>query len=103
MIALEGGTFDKEYRDNRIAKDIAPYWDDVGTQLGVKHLNNIKTNNNPTEHKFKEMLLRWLNKQTCSKREVYMRLYEALVDIELLASAENFKKKVNKVLNFVID
>ena len=82
--------------------DIAPYWDDVGTQLGVIHLEGIKDTNNPTEHKFKEMLRRWLKKQTCSNREVYMKLYEALVDIGLMAPAEEFKRKVNKALNFYI-
>ena len=101
-VALDRGTFDEEYKDNRIARDIAPYWDDVGIQLDVQHLNNIKTNNNPTEHKFKEMLQTWLKKQTCSKREVYMKLHKALVEIELIAPAEQFKIKVNKVLNFVI-
>lgn len=101
-VALDRGTFDEEYTVDRIARDIAPYWDDVGIQLNVKRLNNIKANNNPTEHKFKEMLRTWLSKQTCSKREVYVKLHEALIDIELIAAAGKFKEKVNKVLNFVI-
>ena len=101
-VALDRGTFDQEYTDDRIARDIAPYWDDVGIQLGVRHLNGIKTNNNPTEHKFKEMLQTWLSKQTCSKHEVYVKLHEALIDIELIAAAGKFKDKVCEVLKIVI-
>ena len=100
-IALDTGKFKEHYPDHKIAKEIAPHWDEVGIQLGIKHLNNIKITNNPTYHKFKEMLLEWLEKQTCSKREVYVKLYEALTEIQLNAPAEEFKKKVNKVFNFM--
>ena len=47
------------------------------------------------------MLLKWLEKQTCSKCEVYVKLYEALTEIQLNAPAEELKKKVNKVFNFM--
>ena len=49
--------------------------------------------NNPTSHKFKEMLQGWLHKQTCSKREIYVKIYEALKSIELNAAAEEFREK----------
>ena len=92
-VALDRGTFETEYPYDKIAKSIAPYWDDVGIQLGVKHRENIRLTNNPTAHKFKEMLRRWLDEQTCSKREIYVKIYEALIGIELIAAAEEFKKK----------
>ena len=56
-------------------------------------MENIRLTNDPTTHKFKEMLRRWLDKQTCSKHEIYVKIYEALIGIELIAAAEEFKKK----------
>ena len=50
--------------------------------------------NNPTSHKFKEMLWRWLQKQSCSKCEICKKIYEALIGIELNAAADEFRKKV---------
>ena len=82
-----------EYPYHKIAKNIAPYWDNVAIQLGIMHWNNIKLTNNPTSHKFKEMLRKWLHKQTCSKREIYKKIYEALIGIELIEAAEEFRKK----------
>ena len=102
-LALDKGTFKEDYRDHRIAKLIASYWDTVGIELGVAHLSNIKTIDNPTEHKFKEMLLDWLNKQTCSKREVYVKLHKALLQLELNTAAKKFKEKVNEAFHFDID
>ena len=102
IIALDKGTFKEDYRDNKIAKLIAPYWDDVGIQLGVAHLRGIMNINNPTEHKFKEMLLNWLDQQTCSKREIYVKFHKALIEIQLITPAENFKEKVYQALNFYI-
>ena len=39
------------------------------------------------------MLQGWLHKQTCSKGEIYKKIYEALIGIELIAAAEEFRKK----------
>ena len=39
------------------------------------------------------MLRKWLHKQSCSKREIYKKIYEALIGIELIAAAEEFRKK----------
>ena len=74
---------------------MAPYWNDVGIQLGVKNQDNINFINNPTAHKFREMLQRWLHKQVCSKREIYVKIYDALTGIELNAAAEEFRKKAS--------
>ena len=48
------------------------------------------------------MLLDWLSKQTCSKREVYIKLHKALLQLELNAAAKEFKDKVNEAFNFDI-
>lgn len=90
-VAVDRGTFNEEYTDDRIARDIAPYWDNVGIHLGVKHLRSIKDNNNPTEEKFKGVLREWL-KQEGSKDEVFNKFHQALLGVELIAAAEKFYK-----------
>lgn len=87
-----GQAFDVKYI-NKVARDIAPFWNDVGIQLGVNHLNNIQNIHNPTEYKFKEMLQEWLRKQKCSKHDVFTKFYEALKEIRLIKAAEEFSEK----------
>ena len=92
-VALDWGTFEKEYPYDEIARDITPYWEKVRIQLGVKHQKNTKLTNDPTGRKFEKMLQRWLRQQTCSKREIYMKIYDAMIDVEFIQTAEDFKKK----------
>ena len=92
LVALDKGTFE-EYPYHKIARDIAPYWNDVRIQLGIRYQENIKFLTDPITHKFGEMLRRWLRKQTCSKHEIFEKLYNALREIELIATAEIFKMK----------
>ena len=89
LVALDRGTFEKKYPYDKIARDIALHWDRIRIQLGVIEL----TNDPPATHKFEEMLRRWLSKQTCSKHEIYKKIYDALIDIWLFTVAKNFKKK----------
>lgn len=76
--------------------EIATYWDDLGNQLGVKHLDIIKTTSNPTKHRFKEMLKEWLSRQDCSEDDIFKMFHQALIDIELIRAAGDFNKKLIK-------
>ena len=96
IAAVDKETFGKDYTDNKIASDIAPYWDNVGIYLGVKRLSNIKDNNSPTEYKFKGVLRKWL-KQEGSKDEIYKKFHEALKGVELVAAAEKFYKIAQEI------
>jgi len=95
-----GQDFDTSYINNTVAKDIAPYWNDLGIELGVKRLDNIKEFHNPTEYKFQAMLKKWLQGQKgCTQRDTYQKFYEALQGIELIRAAEVFKEKASLDIN----
>ena len=86
-----------------VAQEIAPYWENVGTQLGIRNLGRFRTVNNPAEFKFRAMLRKWLGKQTCSEQEMYMAFHEALKHCMLIAAAEKFSQNVASKLNIIID
>ena len=76
-----------------IATDVAPYWRELGTQLGVKNMNSIQNIDNPVQYQHDKMLQKWLAKQTCTKDEMYRKIYKAMKEMEMLAAAEQFHKK----------
>ena len=39
------------------------------------------------------MLRKWIDKESCSKHKILEKYHKALLGIELIADAENFKKK----------
>ena len=55
-------------------------------------MNTIQNIDNPVQHKYDKMLQEWLAKQTCTKHEMYLKIYEALKEMELIAAAEVFYK-----------
>ena len=91
-----GFTFDDRFL-MRYAKQVAPKWDHLGTQLGVKNMDNIPNINNPTQHKFDEMLQEWLGKQTCTKEEMYKKIYKAMRNMDRNRDADHFKKEAGIV------
>ena len=91
-----GFTFDDRFL-MRYAKQVAPQWDHLGTQLGVRNMNNIQNINNPTQHKFDKMLQAWLAKQTCTKQQMYKKIYDAMRNMDRNKDAEDFKKKAGIV------
>lgn len=96
FVALNTGKFKKEYPDDKIAREIAPFWEDVGIQLSIENLKTIESMHNPTDHKFKDMLQKWLAKQTCSEQEALKMLHAALKGLELNRAAEEFYDKALK-------
>lgn len=95
-----GGTC--TYSITQIAEDIAPYWHDVGTQLGIKNLDRFKTIDNPTEYKFKAMFKKWLDKQTSTNQEKFGAFYVALRRRSLNRAAEDFRQNLAEKLNIVL-
>ena len=81
----------------RYAKKVAPQWDHLGTHLRVKNMGNIQNIGNPVQHKFDEMLEKWLAKQTCTKQEMYEKIYKAMRNMDRNRDAEDFKKKAGIV------
>ena len=94
-VALRNGiTFNQKYLRNTVAKEIAPYWYDLGLQLlDVKKLNSIQNIDNPTQYKFDRMLEVWVGGQTCTKHEMYKKIHKALIALELNRDAEEFHGK----------
>ena len=76
-----------------VARRVAPVWFRLGIQLGVQGMNTIQNIDNPVQHKYDKMLQAWLAKQTCTKQEIYMKIYDAMKEIELNAAAQEFYKK----------
>ena len=91
-LAIDNRTFNEKFSDQKIAKHIAPYWNNLGNRLRVRHLDNINSTNSPTEDKYKDMLKTWIYKQTCSKHKIAIKLHEALIKIDLIRVAEDFEK-----------
>ena len=94
-----GMKFNKDYLRNTVAKEIAPFWHDVGFQLGVKHLNSIQNIDNPTQYKFDKMLETWVCQQECSKDKVYDKIHKALKGIEMIRAAEKFHSNAHDDIN----
>ena len=88
----EGFSFTEKFLIKKVARKVAPQWHRLGIQLGVEDMNSIQNIDNPIQHKYDKMLQTWLAKQTCTKREMYLQIYEALKDMELNAAAEVFYK-----------
>ena len=40
------------------------------------------------------MLRKWIGKQTCSKHEIWKKYHKALLGVELIRDAEEFKEKL---------
>ena len=91
-----GFTFDDSFL-RRYAKQVASEWYHLGTHLGVKNMNNIQNIENPIQHKFDEMLEKWLAKQTCTKQEMYEKIYTAMRNMDRNRDAEHFKEKAGIV------
>ena len=79
------------------AKKVASEWYHLGTQLEVRNMNNIQIINNPTQHKFDKMLQEWLAQQTCTKQEIYKKIYDAMIKMVRIKDAEDFKEKAGIV------
>ena len=92
-----GKVFNEDYLINTVAIRIAPFWDNVGSQLGVNNLNNIQHIDDPTQYKFDRMLKRWVGQQTCTKDEVYAKIHDALEGIQLVRAAEEFYHNVYNI------
>lgn len=95
----DGFSFTKKFLIKKVAKKVAPVWYRLGTQLGVKDMNTIQNIDNPVQHKYDKMLQVWLAKQTCTKREMYLKIYEALKEMELNAAAQVFYKNAIEDIN----
>ena len=76
-----------------VAPKVAPEWKSLGLQLGVRNIDTIQNIANPVQYKYDKMLQKWLAKQTCTKHEMYLQIYQALKEIELIADAKEFYKK----------
>ena len=91
-----GFTFDDKFL-RRYAKKVASEWYQLGTQLGVRNMKNIQNINDPTQHKFDKMLQKWLAKQTCTKQEMYKKIYDTMRNMDRNRDAEDFKEKAGIV------
>ena len=91
-----GFTFDDKFL-RRYAKQVAPEWYHLGTHLHVRNMDSIPNIENPTQHKFDKMLQEWLAKQTCTKQEMYKKIYTAMRNMDRNRDAEHFKEKAGIV------
>ena len=56
-------------------------------------MDNIQNIADPVQYKHDRMLKEWLAKQTCTKDEMYMEIYEAMKEMKMNAAAEDFHTK----------
>ena len=66
-------------------------------------MDRFKTIDNPTEYKFKAMFKKWLDKQTCTKQEMFGAFHTALRRLALNRAAEDFRQNLAEKLEIVIN
>jgi len=79
---------------NTVAEHIAYNWYDIGIELQIDNLDNFKDHARPTRAKFEVMLHDWLKKQTGTRATIVDEFCAAMVQIHLVAPAEEFKNKM---------
>ena len=56
-------------------------------------MSTIPNIDNPVQYQHDKMLLAWLAKQTCTKDEMYRKIYKTMKEMGMNAAAEEFHKK----------
>ena len=95
----KGFSFTQKFLIRKVAKKVAPEWYHLGIQLGVEDMNTIQNIDDPVQHQYDKMLQKWLAKQSCTKHEMYLQIYEAMKEMELNAAAEVFYKNAIRDIN----
>lgn len=84
---------DDKYLQNIVAPKIASNWRDVAIQLGFSEADNFAQHVNLVGERFRQMLKLWLDSNEAKTLDEVLKVFhQALIDIELIADAEDFLK-----------
>lgn len=80
-----------------IALKIATDWKETGIRLGIPSISILASIVDLTEEKFRRMLELWLKRNKAKTLDKILdTFHEALHEIDLIADAEEFKKKADE-------